>query len=93
MLVPEPKRKAPPPPVTWRGMRRRTWLVLIFLESIAVVLLVAGLVRSDAAAIIASLGIGLIYAPLRAGGWTLVRRWFVRSREETRDEAFYRRRK
>ncbi len=93
MLVPEPKRKGPPPPVTWRGMRRRAWLVLIFLESIALALLIAGLVNSDPAAIIAAFGIGLIYAPLRAGGWTLVRRWFVRSKEETRDEAFYRRRK
>ena len=91
--MPAPKRRVPPPPVTWRGMRRRTWLVLIVLESIALALLITGLVNSDPAAIIAAFGIGLIYAPLRAGGWTLVRRWFVRSKEETRDEAFYRRRK
>ena len=91
--MPAPKRRAPAPAVTWRGLRRRTWLVLIFLESIALALLIAGLVNSDPAAILAALGVGLIYAPLRAGGWTLVRRWFVRSKEETRDEAFYRRRK
>ncbi len=91
--MPAPKRRAPAAAVTWRGLRRRTWLVLIVLETVALALLVTGLLNGDGKALIAAVLIGLIYAPLRAGGWTLVRRWFVRSKEETRDEAFYRRRK
>ena len=91
--MPEPKRRAPEAAVTWRGLRRRTWLVLIVLETVALALLVTGLLNGDGKALIAAALIGLVYAPIRAGGWTLVRRWFERSKEETRDEAFYRRRK
>ncbi|MEP6872413.1 MAG: hypothetical protein ABI939_11255 [Anaerolineaceae bacterium] len=83
-----------PPPVTWRGIRRRTWIVLIVLESVASVLLVSGLYKQDVAAIIAALGIGLIYAPIRAGGWTLVKSLLARRQDPARaEDAFYGRRK
>jgi len=92
--MPARKPRPMPEPVTWRGIRRRSWVVLIVLESVAVVLLVSGLYKGDVAAIIAALGIGLIYAPIRAGGWTLIKR--LRSRREgpaKADDAFYGRRK
>lgn len=83
-----------PPPTGWRGIRRRTWIVLIFLESIALALLVAGLVKADPAAIIAALLVGLVYAPIRAGGWTLLRRIARRRTDPAKaDDAFYGRRK
>ena len=83
-----------PTPVTWRGIRRRTWIVLIVLESVAGVLLVSGLYKQDVAAIIAALGVGFIYAPIRAGGWGLVKRRLARRQDPVKaDDAFYGRRK
>ncbi len=92
--MPAPKPRLQPPAITWRGIRRRTWIVLIVLEGVAVVLLVAGIVKSDPAAIIAALGIGLIYAPIRAGGWTLLKRIIGRRNDPAKaEDAFYGRRK
>lgn len=92
--MPAVKPKAVPPPATWRGIRRRTWIVLLVLESVAAVLLVSGLYKGDVAAIIAALGIGLVYAPIRAGGWTLVKRLRARRQDPVKaDDAFYGRRK
>ncbi len=92
--MPAPKPRPLPPPVTWRGIRRRTWIVLIVLEAVAVVLLVSGILKNDPAAIIAALGIGLIYAPIRAGGWTLVKRILGRRNDPAKSEdTFYGRRK
>lgn len=92
--MPAAKPKAAPPPATWRGIRRRSWVVLLVLESVAAVLLVSGLYKGDVAAIIAALGIGLIYAPIRAGGWTLVKRLVARRQDPARaEDTFYGRRR
>lgn len=80
--------------MTWRGLRRRTWLVLIVLESVAAALLITGVINSDTTAILVALLIGLVYAPIRAGGWTLVKRLLSRRASPgTADDAFYGRRK
>ena len=92
--MPAPKPRPLPPPVTWRGIRRRSWIVLVVLESVAVVLLVAGIAKGDPAAIIAALGIGLVYAPLRAGGFGLVKRWLGHRHDPAKaEDTFYGRRK
>lgn len=74
-------------------MHRRDWFVLIVVEAIAISLLVTGISRGDVFAIVAGLLMGLIYAPLRAGGWKLVRPWLSRTKPDRRDETFYKRRK
>ena len=92
--MPAPKPKAPPPSVTWRGIRRRTWIVLIVLETVAVALLVTALLNSDLTALLGAILIGLIYAPIRAGGWRLVQRRFRKRADPAKAEAaFYGRRK
>ena len=67
--------------------------MFVFVELIAIALLISGVANRDPFAVVAGLVMGLIYAPLRAGGWKLVRPWFSRSKVDRRDEAFYRRRK
>ncbi|MBA4180498.1 MAG: hypothetical protein C0506_07920 [Anaerolinea sp.] len=94
-----PARKPEPAPVAnlawYRRVPRRDWLVFVFVELIAVALLITGVTRGDVFGLVAGLALGLVYAPLRAGGWKLFRPWFSRSKakEDKRDEAFYRKRK
>lgn len=93
--MPPPKTKAKPAvDLPWRQrVPRRDWLVFSFVELIAIALLVTGIMRGDLFGLAAGLLMGLIYAPLRAGGWKLLRPWFSRTKPDRRDEAFYRRRK
>lgn len=94
-----PPRQPKPAPVVdapwYHRIQRREWIVLIFVETVAVALLVTGISRGDTFGVTAGLAMGLVYGPLRAGGWKLVRPWFsrLRAKEDKRDEAFYRKRK